>query len=144
MKKILIPPFILLILFFLIVLFYFTLPQFNYIPFPFNFFGLILSFIGFTIMGKSKNLFRKYQTTLNFDNAAHLISEGVFSKTRNPMYIGMFLLLLGISFFLMNLISQLIAVFFFFLLNFYFVPKEETMLPEIFGQRYIDYKKNTR
>lgn len=143
MKKIIIPPVILLICLLLVVFFYITFPEFNYIPFPFNFFGLIISFFGFAIMGKSRDLFRKYQTTLGFDNATYLISEGVFSRTRNPMYLGMFLLLLGISICLMNLISQLIAFCFIILLNFYFVPKEEKMLLENFGQKYNDYKKLT-
>ena len=86
-------------------------------------------------MGKSRELFRRYDTALGFENANYLITEGIFSKTRNPMYMGMFLFLLGISLCFMNLFSQLIAFLFFFLFHFYFIPQEEKMMLDQFGQK---------
>jgi protein-S-isoprenylcysteine O-methyltransferase Ste14 len=100
--------------------------------------------IGLTKMGKSRDLFRKYKTTLGFDNVTHLITEDVYSKTRNPMYLGMFLLLLGIGICFMNLFSLLSAFLFLLVIYFSFLPKEEKMLLDRFGQKYIDYKRTVR
>ncbi len=144
MKKILIPPVFLILSLILIVLFYFLLPSFNLIPFPYNYGGIIILSTGFVIMGKTRDLFRKYKTTLGFDQSSHLIKEGVFTKSRNPMYLGMFLLLLGWAVCFMNFFSILIAFDFLLLVNLIFIPKEEQLLEEEFGQEYLDYKNKVK
>ena len=107
MKRLFIPPVFVFISLCLIVIFYFLFPGYNWIQFPYNFFGVLIAFSGFVIMGKARNLFNKYKTTLDFDKSSHLITEGIFLKTRNPMYIGRFLFLSGISICFMNLFSIL-------------------------------------
>ena len=144
MKKFFIPPVFVLISFILIVLFYFLIPKYNWIPFPVNLCGIIIAFFGFSIMGKSRDLFKKHQTTLGIEESPSLITEGIFSKTRNPMYIGMFLLLLGAGVCFMNLFSILTSVGFLLLMQFVFIPKEEKLLFQKFGQDYLDYIKNVR
>jgi hypothetical protein len=62
MSKFIIPPVFVAIAVILIVVFYFVFPEFNYIPFPINILGLFFSFVGFSIMGKSRDLFKKYKT----------------------------------------------------------------------------------
>ncbi|MGD8777502.1 MAG: isoprenylcysteine carboxylmethyltransferase family protein [Ignavibacteria bacterium] len=144
MKRIFTPPFFVLISLILIVLFYFVLPGYNWIPFPFNILGILISLSGFAIMGKSRDLFRKYQTTLAIEKSTFLLKEGIFSRTRNPMYMGMFLLLLGIGICFRNMISVFISLVFFLLMNFIFVPKEEKLMYDSFGQEYLDYKKKVK
>lgn len=144
MKKLFIPPVILLLCFLLIVLFFFLTPEYNLVPFPFNLCGIIMAFIGFVIMGKSRDLFKKHQTTLDFEQSSTLITEGIFSKTRNPMYGGMFLLLLGIGICFMNIFSMAAAFLFLLIVQLVFIPKEEKSLSDTFGQQYLEYKKNVR
>ena len=105
MKKLFIPPAILIFYLFLIIIFFFLIPEYNLIPFPYNLSGIIVAFAGFVLMGKSRDLFRKYKTTLAFEKSTYLITEGVFSKTRNPMYAGMFILLFGLGISFMNAFS---------------------------------------
>jgi len=141
MKKLIIPPVFVLISIILIVLFYFVSPKFNLIAFPYNLSGILLSFIGFTIMGKSRDLFKKYKTNLDIKESSHLITEGVFSKTRNPMYIGMFLLLLGFAICFQNIFSIITPFGFLLIIRLIIFPKEERLMSNVFGQEYLDYKK---
>ncbi|NJK97416.1 MAG: isoprenylcysteine carboxylmethyltransferase family protein [Bacteroidales bacterium] len=92
-------------------------------------------------MGKARDLFGKHQTTLAIAKSSYLITDGVFSKTRNPMYCGMFLLLLGIGICFRNIYSILVSFIFLFIMALFFVPKEEKLMIESFGQNYLDYMK---
>ena len=122
MKKLFIPPVFVLFSLILIVMFYFFASGLNIIFFPFNLTGIIIAFGGFVLMDKARDLFKKYNTTLDFETTVHLIDEGVFSKSRNPMYVGMFLLLLGISVCFENIISICIPFVFIILVGIYFIP----------------------
>lgn len=144
MKKLLIPPVFVIISLILIVLFYFLLPGYNWIPFPYNLLGILFVYTGFVISGKSRDLFNKYKTTLGFDKSTHLITEGVFSKTRNPMYIGMFLFLFGMSICFMNIFSILTSILFISFARIYFIPIEEKLLSEEYGIEYEIYKQNVK
>ncbi len=144
MKKLIIPPVFVLLSIILIVLSYFLLPQYNYLPIPYNFAGIAVSFAGFVLMGKSRDLFKKHQTTLAITKSSSLIQEGVFSKSRNPMYIGMFLLLLGIAICFCNLFSLMVPFTFIILMHFVFVLKEEKLMLGEFGQNYTDYCERVR
>lgn len=144
MKKLFIPPVILLLCFLLIILFFFLLPDLNLVPFPYNLSGIIVAFTGFIIMGKSRDLFRKHNTTLAFEKSSYLISEGIFSKTRNPMYAGMFILLLGFGVCFMNVFSIATSFVFLLIIHLVFIPKEEKWMYDSFGQQYLDYKRQVR
>jgi protein-S-isoprenylcysteine O-methyltransferase Ste14 len=144
MRKLIIPPVFVLISLILIVTLYFVFPKFNWIPFPANLIGIVVIFIGFVIMGKSRDLFNKHKTTLAIEKSSFLIQEGIFLKTRNPMYVGMFLLLLGLGICFMNLFSILIPLGFILTIHFVFVLKEEKLMFDSFGQVYTDYKSKVK
>ena len=144
MKKLLIPPVFVFISILFIVLFYFLTPIYNWIIFPYNLGGIIIAFSGFVIMGKTRDLFDKYKTTLGFDRSSHMITEGIFSITRNPMYLGMFLFLFGISICFMNIFSILTSIVFIISIRICFIPKEEKLLSEEFGDVYLTYMEKVR
>jgi len=128
MKKLFIPPVLVLFSLILVIVFYFLLPELNVVPFPINLTGLIIAFAGFSIMGKARDLFKKYKTTLDFETSAHLIDESIFSKSRNPMYAGMFLLLLGIAVCFGNIISVCVPFVFILVVRIFFIPLEERIM----------------
>jgi len=144
MKKLFIPPVFVLLSFILIIVFYIVFPESNVIPFPFNLAGLLVSFGGFMIMGKARDQFRKYNTALGMDKASHLICDGIFCRTRNPMYIGMFILLLGFGICFGNLYSMVTALGFLLVMGLFFVPREERMMQDAFGEEYAEYRKKVR
>lgn len=140
MKRLIAPPLFVLLGLILIVLFHFLVPKFNIVPFPFNFAGLIISFGGFVLMGKARDLFKKHNTNLAIETSSSLVTEGPYTKTRNPMYIGMFLLLLGIAVCFANLLSMLAPLGFILAIHLIFIPKEEKLMHEAFGNQYLKYK----
>jgi protein-S-isoprenylcysteine O-methyltransferase Ste14 len=141
MKKLFIPPLLILLSLALIILFYFLFPSLNLIPFPYNFLGLLVALSGFIIMGKARELFKKHQTTMDFKESSSLIQEGIFLKTRNPMYLGMFLLLFGIAICFRNILSLAIPFLFLAIIILVFIPREDKLLTEKFGQEYLEYKR---
>lgn len=141
MKPKVIPPILYVSSLLLIASFYILLEDLNIIPFPFNLTGLVFVFLGFTIMGKAKKLMLKYETTHTFADSTTLVEEGIFSRTRNPIYLGMFLFLLGCAVSFRNAISLLIPFSFVYLMNRIYIPYEEQKLSEKFGEKYKQYKK---
>ncbi len=144
MKRLLIPPVFFFISVFFIIFFYFIFPAYNIVPFPYNLVGIGVAFFGFYISGKSRDLFQKHQTTLDITTSSYLITEGIFAKTRNPMYVGMILLLAGLSICFRNMFSLLCPATFFILMHILFIPKEERLLEEEFGQEFNEYKRKVR
>lgn len=141
MKKLYIPPVLILYSLISMLLLYFFLSNYNLIAFPYNLVGIVIALLGFSIMGKTNSLFKIHKTTTAIKKSSHLITEGVFSKSRNPMYIGMFLLILGFAVFSTNIFSLFLPFLFILLISIIFIPKEEALMTETFNQEYLNYKK---
>jgi protein-S-isoprenylcysteine O-methyltransferase Ste14 len=144
MKKIIIPPVFVLFSLIIIILFYLLFPDFNLIPFPFNLAGLAVAFAGFFMMGQARQLFKTHETTLDFTKSSALVVEGIYSKTRNPMYIGMFLFLFGVAICFRNIFSCLVPFVFITLIRIIFIPNEETLMTAAFGDEFVNYKNRVR
>ena len=100
---------------------------------------------GFVIMMWGWWLFRKYQTAIcPKGNASTLITSGIYRFSRNPMYLGIVFMLLGIALFAGSLPFYLAAVAYFLIINNGFCPYEEERLAGIFGESYLAYKKQVR
>ncbi len=123
---------------------YYYVPQYNLIEFPFNLAGVLIAFSGFVLMGKARDLFKKHQTTLQIEKSSHLVVEGVFSKTRNPMYMGMTILVLGFSVISTNILALVLPLLFSTIVGLVFVRKEEKLMFDVFGNDYLEYKKRVR
>ena len=112
-----------------------------------NYVSLIFLIFGFFILITAVKSFKKYQTTinpLNPDQASTLVNSGIFSFTRNPMYLGMLFILLSISF-NFNILGGIIICFLFkiYITRFQIVPEEEAM-EKIFKKDFIEYKNKVR
>ena len=74
----------------------------------------------------------------------NLVTSGLFRFSRNPMYLGFLLHLLGVAL-LVNLWPSLLApLAFFAVANFYYIPYEERAAIDSFGDAYITYCNNVR
>lgn len=107
--------------------------------------GLALIALGFIVMLWAWSLFRKQETAIcPTAEAAALVEAGPFRITRNPMYLGITVMLLGVAWILGTLPMLFAPVAFFVLMNAVFVPFEEHRLSEIVGQRYAEYRRRVR
>ena len=112
-----------------------------------NYVSLIFLIFGFIILITAVKSFKKHQTTinpLNPDQASTLVNSGIFSFTRNPMYLGMLFILLSISF-NFNILGGIIICFLFkiYITRFQIMPEEEAM-EKIFGKDFVEYKNKVR
>ena len=142
--KLAFPPFYFFASIVFMILCYFILPKYNLHFSPINLTGLsFLTFgvyliIRYTIIFSSKNI------TLQNKNPSSFVKTGFFRYSRNPMYLGGLIFLLGLSIMLGNIISFTIPVFFFLIMNFLCIPIEEKIMNDTFKDEYEKYKKNVR
>ena len=73
-----------------------------------------------------------------------LVTTGIYAYTRNPMYLGMLLLLLAWGLWLGNAFNTLLAALFVAYMNRYQIRQEETALLRLFGQDFQKYCSQTR
>ena len=111
------------------------------------YFGILLLLLGFVILISAVRLFRKDKTTVNPlspEQATKLVTDGIFKYSRNPMYLGMGLVLGSIAVFF-NLIGGiiLIALFCAYITKFQIFPEEKAMR-DLFPDDFDKYTKATR
>ena len=107
--------------------------------------GIILMILGFMLFFRSALSFRKAETGIvPFSKSTTLVLEGCYKFSRNPMYVGMNLLLVGLIITLANLYNIVYLIAFFFIVRNLFVLKEEKQMEDTFGEEYLSYKKKVR
>jgi len=121
------------------------LPLYQYVQPPLSYAGIIVVFAGIGLSAISAGMFVKADTGLiPFEEATALVTDGIFRFTRNPMYVGMFLMVFGAAF-LMGSVGALIPwLMFVLIIRFNFVNGEERFMEATFGQQYLDYKSRVR
>jgi len=129
----------------LITLAHLLFPLYIIVIFPWTLLGIVLMIIGITLNLLADHLFKIHNTTVKAFRKSHaLISDNVFRISRNPMYLGMVLILAGVSV-LMGSVSPWGFVFLFlFLIDRFYIQIEEKNLEEEFGATYQDYKNRVR
>ena len=140
----LIPPVFLFLSVILIGLFYFIIPEYNIIPFPYNFSGVVLIIAGLVITGRTYEQFRKYKTTFYIGESSYVMTTGIYSYSRNPMYCGMVCVLSGVAVCFMNYFSLSVPLLFWAYINFIIIPREEKLMFDKFGGQYLIYKRKVR
>lgn len=109
--------------------------------------SLTLFVLGVAVCAAGVLEFRRSQTTVDPrkpESSSSLVCSGIYSVTRNPMYVGFTLVLLGLSVFLASPWSLLIVVAFVLYLNRFQIRPEEQALIEIFGPEFRDYQSRVR
>ncbi len=89
--------------------------------------------------------FKKHGTTVKpFEVSTALVTDGVFSISRHPMYLGMTLILLGIGVLLGSATPFAVVPVFTVLIDRIFIVQEEKMLEDTFGDQFRQYRKQVR
>ena len=110
-------------------------------------FGSFMIISGLIIILSAIILFKKYQTTitpLNPSNATKLITDGIYKFSRNPMYLGLLLVLLGISIILNPTGGFILIPLFILYLNLFQIIPEENAMVDLVKDEFLEYKKNVR
>ena len=112
-----------------------------------NLLSIISFVVGIFVFVAAVSSFKKQKTTVNpisIENASSLVVSGIFKYSRNPMYLGMSFVLLGLAF-KFNVIGGLLftGIFMLFITIFQIKP-EEVAMEKLFDQEWKDYTKNVR
>ena len=108
--------------------------------------------VGLGVMGLSLGImgvtqFRIAQTTPNpqaLEQVSSLVTSGVYQYSRNPMYVGLVLILLGWAFYFSHFLAfVLLPIFILYMTRFQIQP-EEQMMARKFGKTYQDYLNKVR
>ena len=91
--------------------------------------------------------FQKHKTTINphtIDKARALVTGGIYRLTRNPMYLGMLLVLTGVVFHTGDILALIALPGFVITLNRLQIQPEERALHALFGDTFTAYCARTR
>ena len=122
-----------------------ALPTRSLDPWPFDFCGVAAIVAGIVLNLWSDRQLKIAKTTVRPDERPSvLVTGGAFRLTRNPMYLGMALILAGTAITLGNLIALVCAALFVVAVDRWFIRNEERNASEAFGRAYTDYRRKVR
>jgi protein-S-isoprenylcysteine O-methyltransferase Ste14 len=134
-----------IILLVLSVLLHFLFPVLAFLSPPATYLGFLIIGFGLVLVLKSRSSLLKHATTLQpSEEPTSLVTSGPFRMSRNPVYLGMAAVLLGVAVVQGTLVALAFPVIFVILTGFFIIPGEERMLEKIFGESYRAYKKSVR
>jgi protein-S-isoprenylcysteine O-methyltransferase Ste14 len=102
--------------------------------------GLAIAFLGVYE-------FRRAATTVDPrypERAAQLVQGGVFRLTRNPMYLGLLLLLAALVIWMRSLVAVIVLPLFVLYLGRFQIAVEERAMAKHFGAEYEAYRRRVR
>ncbi len=116
------------------------------IPYPIAFASVFVG-IGFFIAFSALREFKAADTTVNPlqpESATSLVDSGIFSRSRNPMYVGLFCIAVGWAIWLGSLSNVIVLMLFVFTITKWQIKPEEEALRKLFGAEYDAYCQRVR
>lgn len=115
------------------------------IPSPLKYVGIILIISGLIMTIVVRKQFEKIDTEIHtFKNPRKLNIDGLFKISRNPIYLGFTISLLGVWILLGTILPLLGCLIFAAITNYYYIPYEEKLMESTFGSKYKEYKSKVR
>jgi protein-S-isoprenylcysteine O-methyltransferase Ste14 len=144
-SKTIYPPTYFGIAFVIMVALHLLFPGMRIGTFPWNLLGIVPVMCGIALNLFASNAFGKLNTTIKpFEISNTLVTDGLFRISRNPMYLGFVLILIGAAAVMGSLTPYLVIPVFAILLQRIFIAVEERMLEKKFGQSWLAYKEKVR
>jgi protein-S-isoprenylcysteine O-methyltransferase Ste14 len=107
--------------------------------------GSIILLVGLAMLVVAGGLFKQADTDLiPFRDVRALVTTGVYRFTRNPMYLGMALVLLGCAVVVGAVTALMVPVVFVAIIQYRFILPEEQMLRELFPEGFPTYCRQVR
>ena len=124
---------------------HFLLPELRWLERPATYAGGLFVLVGLILALVSSELFRRSGTTIKpFEPSTALVTRGPFRLSRNPMYLGMVLVLFGCAILLGTVWPLPVIPLFIWLITSRFIVHEEQMMEQVFGDEYRAYRRRTR
>jgi protein-S-isoprenylcysteine O-methyltransferase Ste14 len=115
------------------------------VPAPFHLLGVAGVLAGAGLVARALRVFRRAGTThVPGERPSALVESGPYRRTRNPMYLGIGLALLGLAALIGSWPFFLVPPAFALTVDRLFIPREERALDEAFGHRFRDYRRRVR
>ena len=145
MREKALPPIYILLALAAMAALHFLVPVYRYWSFPLTLSGVAPLVLGVLLNVTADRQFKTHETTVKpFQRSAALVTAFPFSISRNPMYLGLSLLLLGIALLLGTLAALVPVVVFPYVMDRIFIRTEEKMLAKTFGGEWEDYRSRVR
>lgn len=110
---------------------------------PLNIIGIIMFIIGLIIsINAQATITKNYSWTLQIREGHTLVTNGLYTYVRHPVYLGTFIRVIAIPIYASSLLGFLLGLLAIPILN-YRIGLEERMLVEEFGEEYKQYKEHT-
>lgn len=120
-------------------------PSAQVIPSSWDLPGLLIVIGGLAVVVVADQQFKRAGTTVKpFEDSTTLVTSGVFAISRNPMYLGMVVMLFGVAIGLGSLVSLAVPLAFAWMLSVRFILPEERRLTQLFGEQYSEYMRRVR
>lgn len=120
-------------------------PLWQWLNFPVRWLGLAVMVAGLALAVWHKRLFAQVGTNINtFQDPDRLVTTGLFRYSRNPMYLGFVLALMGLWWLLGSASPGLIVLFFFLVTDRWYIRFEEARMAARFGEEYRRYCDGVR
>ena len=144
LQKIL-PPVYLIIFLLLMLLLHHFFPVMKIISDHYANAGLPVIILGILSTGLGAGTFKKADTPVKpFEPSTALVVHGIYRFTRNPMYLGLVLILVGTAVFMGTLSPFFVIPVFVIIVQEGYIRHEEVFLEKIFGEAYREYKSRVR
>jgi protein-S-isoprenylcysteine O-methyltransferase Ste14 len=107
-------------------------------------FSPILIGLGLSLTVAGIQAVRRAKTTMNPmkpETTTSVVDSGIYGVTRNPIYVGMLIVLVGWAVHLQNIVAFLMVGLFVATVTQFQIRPEERALEERFGEEYIDYRR---
>ena len=112
-----------------------------------NLISLFLMTVGFIVLLIAISAFIKLKTTINPlkpEAASSLVTTGIFRISRNPMYLGMLLLIIGLWIKTGAVLGFILVASFIAYLNYFQIFPEEQAMKGLFSDKYKTYCQQVR
>jgi protein-S-isoprenylcysteine O-methyltransferase Ste14 len=107
--------------------------------------GIIITFLGIASLILAAKLFRKNKNPVNPSGSTQLIiCTGIYKYTRNPMYLGLTTIFIGISTITNAWFSFILLFPLLMICQKGIIEREESYLARKFGNEYLDYQSKVR
>ena len=124
---------------------HFYMPMHQLIDYPYTLCGLLPVVFRYGSQHFFHSAFLRHDTAISpLEKSNYLFTTGIYSYTRNPIYVVMTLFLVGTATLFGSLSAFLIVPFFPLLIYYRFIRFEEAILEQTFGDEYRQYKSRVR